>query len=75
MAVESRHDVRLRVRLRSYLLAVLVSAGWVVIRHRWMPEPWSASIEFMLFVLVACVLYSEIRAWRLRRAEDNGQQQ
>jgi hypothetical protein len=67
MAVEPRHDVRLRVRLRGYLLAAVVSAGWAVIGHRWLAEPWSASIEFVLFVLAACVLYSEIRAWRLRR--------
>ncbi|GAB2447517.1 hypothetical protein GCM10027162_51010 [Streptomyces incanus] len=68
MAVEPRPDVRrLRVRLRGYLLAVLVSAGWAVIGHRWMSEPWSATIELLLFTLAACVLYSEIRAWRLRR--------
>ncbi|MCX4538820.1 hypothetical protein OHA79_48490 (plasmid) [Streptomyces sp. NBC_00841] len=68
MAVEPRHDVRrLRVRLRGYLLAVLISAGWAVIGHWWVAEPWSASIETMLFLLAAAVLYSEIRAWRLRR--------
>lgn len=68
MAVEPRHDVRpLRERLRGYFIAVPVSAGWAAIGHRWMSEPWPASLEFMLFSLAACVLYSEIRAWRLRR--------
>lgn len=68
MAVEPRHDVRrLRVRLRGYLLALPVSAGWAVIGHRWMSQPWSATMEFVLFMLAACVLYSELRAWRLRR--------
>ncbi|MFJ5213665.1 hypothetical protein ACIP98_03030 [Streptomyces sp. NPDC088354] len=67
MAVEPRHDMRLRVRLRGYLLAVLISAGWVVIGHWWLAEPWSASAETMLLLLAVAVLYSEIRAWRLRR--------
>lgn len=68
MAVEPRHDVRpLRVRLRGYFLAVPIAAGCVVIGHWWVPEPWSASIEAMLFVLAVSVLYGEIHAWRLRR--------
>ncbi|MFF3126228.1 hypothetical protein ACFVRD_28780 [Streptomyces sp. NPDC057908] len=68
MAVEPRHDARrLRVRLRGYFLAVPISAAWAVIGHWWVPEPWSASIETVLFILVASVLYGEIRAYRLRR--------
>lgn len=82
MAVEPRHDVRrLRVRLRGYLLAVPILAGWAVIGHWWVPEPWSASMETMLSIFVASVLYGEIHAWRLRRihrmpdrAGINGQQ-
>ncbi|MEU6278395.1 hypothetical protein ABZ871_39315 [Streptomyces populi] len=83
MAVEPRPDVRrLRVRLRGYLLAVPVSAGWAFLGHRWMSEPWSAAMELMLFMLATCVLYGEIRARRLRhrvirrmpdRAKDVGQ--
>jgi membrane protein implicated in regulation of membrane protease activity len=83
MAVEPRHDVhRLRLRLRGYLLAVPILAGWAVIGHWWMSEPWSATIEIVLFALAASVLYGETRAWRLRRihrrpdrAEINGPQQ
>jgi hypothetical protein len=68
MAVEQRHEARgLRERLRGYLLAVPLLAGWAVIGHRWMSEPWSACIEDMLFLLAAAVLYGEIRAWRFRR--------
>lgn len=68
MAAEPRHEVRrLRERLRGYLFAVPVSAGLAVIGHWWVPQPWSASIETVLFALVACVLYGEIHAWRLRR--------
>lgn len=68
MAVEPRHDVRrLHVRLRGYLLAVPIAAGCAVIGHWWVPEPWSASIETVLFMLAVSVLYGEIRAWRLRR--------
>jgi hypothetical protein len=68
VAAEPRHDVRrLRERLRGYLLAVPVGAGLAVVGHWWVPEPWAASIETMLFALVACVFYGEIRAWRLRR--------
>lgn len=69
MAVEPRHDVRrLRVRLRDYILAVLILAGWTVIGHWWVPEPWSASITTVLLILAAFVLTGEIRAWRLRRS-------
>ncbi|MGI5143239.1 MULTISPECIES: hypothetical protein [unclassified Streptomyces] len=68
MAVEPRHDMRpLRVRLRGYLLAVPIAAGWAVMGHWWVPERWSASIETMLFALAVSVLYGEIHAWRLRR--------
>lgn len=81
MATEPRRDVR-RLRLRGYLLAVPILAAWAVVGHWWVPEPWSASIETVLFILTASVLYGEIRAWRLRRihrmpdrAEINGPQQ
>lgn len=68
MAVEPRHDMRrFRVRLRGYLLAVPIAAGFAVIGHWWVPEPWSASTGAVVFMLATSVLYGEIRAWRLRR--------
>lgn len=68
MAVEPRHNARqLRDRLRGYLLAVPIGAGMAVIGHWWVPEPWSASIETVIFLLAASVLYGEMHAWRLRR--------
>ncbi|MEU4096151.1 hypothetical protein [Streptomyces sp. NPDC026673] len=70
MAVEPRSDVRpLRVRLRGYLLAVPILSGWAVIGHRWLSEPWPASVETVSLTLAACVLLDEIRAWRLRRVD------
>ena len=68
MAVEPRHEVRpLSERLHGYFLAVLLLAAWLFIGHRWLSEPWSAGMVTMLVILVANVLYSEIRAWRIRR--------